>query len=68
MADELAASDRLSFLGTNETTGITVLDQDPQYIYIREDASGNYVKIKLDKDIYTDLITFKAATRLLTLI
>lgn len=50
MADELAASERLSFLGTDETTGITVLDQDPQYIYIREDASGNYVKIKLDKD------------------
>lgn len=50
MQDELASSKRLSFLGTNETTGITVLDQDPQYIYIRQDAAGNYVKIKLDKD------------------
>ena len=50
MADELAAAGRMSFLGTDETTGITVLDQDPEYIYIRQDASGNYVKIKLHKD------------------
>ena len=32
------------------TTGITVIDQDPNYIYLREDAQGNYVRIVLSKD------------------
>ena len=49
MQDELAAKERTKFLGTDTTTGITVLDQDPNWIYIREDAAGNYVRIVLSK-------------------
>jgi len=49
MKDEFEKNERLKFLGTNTTTGITVIDQDPQWIYIREDASGNYVRIELSK-------------------
>ena len=49
MQDELAAKERTKFLGTDTTTGITVLDQDPNWIYIREDAAGNYVRIELSK-------------------
>lgn len=60
MQDELAAAERLSFIGTDETTGITVLDQDPNYIYLREDAAGNFVRIKLDKD-YTYRINHNQA-------
>ena len=50
MQDELAAKERTKFLGTDTTTGITVLDQDPNYIYIRQDAAGNYTRIQLSKD------------------
>ena len=50
MQDELAAKERTKFLGTDTTTGITVLDQDPNYIYIRQDAAGNYKRIQLSKD------------------
>lgn len=49
MQDELDQQKRTSFLGTDTTTGITVIDQDPQWIYIREDAAGNYVRIELSK-------------------
>ena len=50
MQDEFERGERLSFLGTDTTTGITVIDQDPKYIYIREDANGNFARIVLDKD------------------
>jgi hypothetical protein len=50
MQDELDKKKAQSFLGTDTTTGITVIDQDPNYIYIRQDASGNYVRIELSKD------------------
>lgn len=50
MQDEFEKGERLSFLGTDTTTGITVIDQDPNYIYLREDAQGNYVRIVLSKD------------------
>jgi len=50
MQDEFERGERLKFLGTDTTTGITVLDQDPNYIYLREDAQGNYVRIVLSKD------------------
>jgi len=50
MQDEFEAKKRMSFLGQNTTTGITVLDQDPNWIYIREDAQGNYVRIVLSKE------------------
>jgi hypothetical protein len=50
MKDEFDAKQRMSFLGQDTTTGITVLDQDPNWIYIREDAQGNYVRIVLSKE------------------
>lgn len=50
MQDEFDAKQRMSFLGQDTTTGITVLDQDPNWIYIREDAQGNYVRIVLSKE------------------
>jgi hypothetical protein len=50
MQDEFERGERLKFLGTDTTTGITVIDQDPNYIYLREDAQGNYVRIILSKD------------------
>ena len=50
MQDEFERGERFSFLGQDEVTGITVLDQDPKYIYIREDANGNFARIVLDKD------------------
>ena len=50
MQDEFEKGERLSFLGRDETTGITVLDQDSNYIYLREDAQGNFVRIVLSKD------------------
>jgi len=49
MQDELDQKKRTSFIGTDTTTGITVIDQDPNYIYIREDAAGNYTRIELSK-------------------
>ena len=50
MQDEFERGERLKFLGTDTTTGITVIDQDSNYIYLREDAQGNYVRIVLSKD------------------
>jgi hypothetical protein len=50
MQDELAQKERLNFLGTNEVTGVTIIDQDPNYIYIRQDAGGNMVRIVLSKE------------------
>lgn len=49
LQDEFEEKKKFSFLGRDDTTGITVLDQDPNWIYIREDASGNYVRIELSK-------------------
>lgn len=50
MQIEWERAGRMKFLGFDEMTGITVIDQDPQWIYIREDGQGNYVRIELDKD------------------
>jgi hypothetical protein len=36
-------------LGFDENTGVTILDQDPRWIYIRQDAGGNYVRMELQK-------------------
>jgi hypothetical protein len=36
-------------LGFDETTGVTILNQDPRWIYIREGAGGNYVRMELDQ-------------------
>src|SRR5210317_154482 len=37
-------------LGFDAETGVTILNQDPRWIYIREGASGNYVRMELDQD------------------
>jgi hypothetical protein len=36
-------------LGFDETTGVTILNQDPRWIYIRQDSGGNYVRMELQQ-------------------
>jgi topoisomerase IA-like protein len=36
-------------LGFDAETGVTILNQDPRWIYIRQGASGNYVRMELDQ-------------------
>jgi len=38
------------FLGKNPDTGVIILDEDPQWVWIREDASGSYIELRLDKE------------------
>jgi hypothetical protein len=38
------------FLGKNPETGVIILDEDPQWVWIREDASGSYIELRLDKE------------------
>ena len=37
-------------LGKNPETGVIILDEDPQWVWIREDASGAYIELRLDKE------------------
>jgi len=37
-------------LGKNPETGVILLDEDPQWVWIREDASGAYIELRLDKE------------------
>ena len=37
-------------LGKDPETGITLLDEDPQWFWSREDASGNNIQLRLDKE------------------
>ena len=40
--------------GKDPETGITLLDDEDSYIWIREDEAGNYIELRLDKeDTYT---------------
>jgi hypothetical protein len=36
-------------LGTDETTGITILDEDPQWYWHREAASGSVIELRLEQ-------------------
>lgn len=36
-------------LGFDAETGVTILNQDPRWVYIREGASGNYVRMELQQ-------------------
>ena len=36
-------------LGTDETTGITILDEDPEWYWHREDASGSVIELRLEQ-------------------
>ena len=55
---ELAKSMRSEFdkgqdgirLGKDPETGITVLDEDPDWVWSREDAAGNYIILRLNKE------------------
>ena len=38
------------FLGKNPETGVIILDEDPQWVWIREGASGSYIELRLDKE------------------
>ncbi len=37
-------------LGRNEVTGVIILDEDPQWVWSREAASGSYIELRLDKE------------------
>ena len=37
-------------LGRDPETGVIILDEDPQWVWIREDASGGYIELRLDKE------------------
>ena len=37
-------------LGKDPVTGVIILDEDPQWVWIREDASGGYIELRLDKE------------------
>ena len=36
--------------GKDPETGITLLDDEDSYIWIREDEAGNYIELRLDKE------------------
>jgi len=37
-------------IGRNPETGVIILDEDPQWVWAREDASGSYIELRLDKE------------------
>ena len=37
-------------LGKDPETGVIILDEDPQWVWIRESASGAYIELRLDKE------------------
>ena len=37
-------------LGKDPETGVIILDEDPQWVWIREDASGSYIELRLDQE------------------
>ena len=55
---ELAKSMRNEFdkgrdgirLGKDPETGIVLLDEDPQWVWSREDGQGNYIELRLNKE------------------
>jgi len=58
--DELAEAMRSEFdkkksigdiqLGKNPETGVIILDEDPNWVWIREGAAGGYIELRLDKE------------------
>ena len=38
------------FLGKHPETGVIILDEDPEWVWIREDARGSYIELRLDKE------------------
>jgi len=37
-------------LGKDPVTGVIILDESPQWVWIREDASGSYIELRLDQE------------------
>ena len=37
-------------LGKNAETGVIILDEDPEWVWAREGASGSYIELRLDKE------------------
>ena len=37
-------------LGKDPETGVIILDESPQWVFIREDASGSYIELRLDQE------------------
>ena len=37
-------------LGKDPITGVIILDESPQWVWIREDASGSYIELRLDQE------------------
>ena len=37
-------------LGKDPITGVIILDEDPQWVFIREDAGGAYIELRLDQE------------------
>ena len=37
-------------LGKDPETGVIILDEEPQWVWIREDASGGYIELRLDQE------------------
>ena len=37
-------------LGKDTETGVIILDESPQWVWIREDASGAYIELRLDQE------------------
>ncbi len=37
-------------LGKNPETGVIILDEDPNWVWIREGAAGGYIELRLDKE------------------
>ena len=37
-------------LGKDPETGVIILDESPQWVWIREDASGAYIELRLDQE------------------
>ena len=37
-------------LGRDPETGITLLDEDPQWVWSREDGQGNYIELRLNQE------------------
>src|SRR6056300_1477390 len=52
-------------LGFDAETGVTILNQDPRWIYIREGASGNYVRMELQQGYNYFLVKQKTANEII---
>ena len=51
MSDEFKKQKRTGAVvfGRDEETGVIILDEDPDYVWIREGASGAYIELRLDQ-------------------